>query len=322
MGANLQTRVRRLAGDLNPVLLKELRGRMRGARAFIVLTVYLLLLSCFTLSIYYTYYESITGYSPYGSGTEISYIGKVLFNSVVVIEIFAATLVSPAFTAGAICGERERQTYELLRTTLLSARRLVYGKLLSTLTYMFLLILAAMPLKSLAFVMGGVTIEEFILALVLLAVTVLLFAAIGLFFSSLMRTTRAATVLSNVTAFLITIGLPIFLLILVAGFTSSMISSAISGSSGGTKMDWRAEAALVYLGVLVTSLTPLSAAVVTKAMLEEGNSVFYFWYDLTSAPTPLRIPVPAPWLIYTILSLIASAILLSITAARVRRQEK
>ena len=28
----------------NPVMLKELRGRMRGARAFVVLTVYLLLM--------------------------------------------------------------------------------------------------------------------------------------------------------------------------------------------------------------------------------------------------------------------------------------
>lgn len=310
---------RRLADKLNPVLIKELRGRMRGARAFTVLTVHLLLLSCFTLSIYYTYYESIT---EYGSGMESPLIGKVLFASIVVIELFVATLISPAFTAGAICGERERQTYELLRTTLLPARKLVYGKLLSALTYMFLLILAALPLKSLAFVMGGVTAGEFILALVLLSVTVLLFASVGLFFSSLVRTTRAATVLSNVTALMITIGLPILMLILATSVIFSVFSPTISGSSKDANIDWRAEAITVYLGALFVSLTPLSAAAVTKVMLEQGSSAFYFWYDLISAPAPLRIPVPAPWIIYTILSLITSEILLSIAVARVRRQEK
>ena len=50
-----------LRRESNPLLLKELRGRMRGARAFVVLTVYLLLLSCFTSIIYYAYAASSRG---------------------------------------------------------------------------------------------------------------------------------------------------------------------------------------------------------------------------------------------------------------------
>ena len=44
-----------LRREFNPLLTKELRGRMRGARAFVVLTVYLLLISCVASIIYYSY---------------------------------------------------------------------------------------------------------------------------------------------------------------------------------------------------------------------------------------------------------------------------
>ena len=53
----LKHRLRRLLAD-NPVVLKELRGRMRGARAFIVLTIYLGLLGAFSSLIYVAVSES------------------------------------------------------------------------------------------------------------------------------------------------------------------------------------------------------------------------------------------------------------------------
>ena len=94
-------------GEFNPLLVKELRGRMRGARAFVVLTVYLLLLSCFTAIIYYAYSASARGL---GGGPDMAYLGKTVFASVILIEIFMVTFITPAFSAGAISGERERKT--------------------------------------------------------------------------------------------------------------------------------------------------------------------------------------------------------------------
>src|SRR5258707_12912768 len=137
----------------NPVVLKELRGRMRGTRAFVVLTVYLTLMSGFALLLYVLYATSLnySGVTPGGT------IGRVLFIGIVGVELFLVTFIAPTFTAGAISGERERQTYDLLRTTLLPASRLIIGKLISALSYVFLLLLAAIPLQSLAFLFGGVT---------------------------------------------------------------------------------------------------------------------------------------------------------------------
>ena len=44
----------------NPVVLKELRGRMRGARAFVVLTVYLVLLGAFSSLVYVAVSQQVT----------------------------------------------------------------------------------------------------------------------------------------------------------------------------------------------------------------------------------------------------------------------
>jgi len=295
--------------ESNPLLIKELRGRMRGARAFIVLTVYLLLLTCFTSIVYYAYQIDVTGY---GGRADMAELGKTAFATVVLVEIFMVTFITPAFTAGAISGERERKTYELLRATLLPARKLVSGKLTSALTYMFLLILAAVPLESLAFILGGVVVEELGMALVLLLVTAFAFATIGLFFSSLARTTLVSTVLTYATALLTTIGLPLLLFMLV------LLLDPVLMGYGSSSPSWIVEAGLMYGAIFLSSLSPLATAVVTKIFLEEENAILYYWYEIDSAH---RIPVPSAWIVYAVFYVGLALALLLATVLRVRLQE-
>lgn len=295
---------RRWRRDPNPVLVKELRGRMRGARAFVVLTVYLLLLSCFTSLVYYAYVR--TASTP-GGGPEMAYLGKVIFSSVILIGLFLVSFITPAFTAGAICGERERKTYEVLRTTLLPARRLVLGKLVSALVYMALLILAAVPLESLAFMLGGVVVEELLLAQIVLLVTAFAFASFGLFFSSIARTTLVATVLSYGTVVLLTIGLPVVLVLFSAiGLDPYNATSASL---------WRI--VLVYLFYGLLSVSPITAAVLTEMALEGYNSVW--WYPQTVGT--YSVLIPSGWVVFTVLYVTLALVLLWVTVLRVRRQE-
>ena len=298
----------RLRPESNPLLTKELRGRMRGARAFVVLTVYLVLLSCFTAVIYYAYTAGVSGSI---SGVDTAELGKAVFASVVLIEVFMVAFITPAFTAGAISGERERKTYELLRATLLSARQLVWGKLASAVTYVFLLILAAVPLESLAFVMGGVVVEELALALVILLVTAFAFAVVGLFFSSLARTTLASTVLTYATVLLTTVGLPLLLFIVALVVAEPL-------AYGSDAPSWVVEVGLIYALAFTAGLSPITAAVFTQLVLQEENAVWYFWYDVDSTH---RIPIPSGWTIYTVAFLALALILLLVTILRVRRQE-
>ena len=307
----------------NPLMVKELRGRMRGARAFVVLSVYLLLLSCFTSIIYYAFSVSSSG--P-GGGTAMADAGKVIFYSVIVIEIFMVAFVTPGFTSGAISGEKERKTFEVLRTTLLPAHKLVLGKFSSALTYMVLLILAAVPLESLAFVLGGVVAAELVLALIILCTAAVFFASVGLFFSAMMRSTLAATILTYVVALLTTIGLPV--LIVILGTTTG---SLLYGVAPGSVNTWVWEAVLLYAVIFLASLSPISAAVGTELLLVEQDTLFYYWQDIgysfshpvMTPPAPIRrIPVPSPWIIYMVVYVGLSAVLLLFTALRVRRQAR
>jgi ABC-type transport system involved in multi-copper enzyme maturation permease subunit len=245
----------------------------------------------------------------------MAYLGKVIFYSVVIIEIFMVTFITPAFTAGAISGEKERQTYELLRTTLLSARKMVFGKFSSALTYMLLLILAAVPLESLAFVLGGVEIQELALALLILLVAAFFFAAVGLFFSSITRSTLASTILSYVVALLGTVGLPVLLLVF-----GSMLSTVFYMNSSS----WMVEAGMFYGGILLASLSPISTAVLAEVFIMEEDAFFYFWYDVYDPVTSSShaIPLPSPWMIYMVIYFFVALIFLLITILLVRRQAR
>src|SRR5215207_8149153 len=67
---------------LNPVMLKELRGRMRGMRAFVVMTVYLGLMSGFATLLYLLYTTGMRTSASAAAGE----IGRVLFMGIVGIE--------------------------------------------------------------------------------------------------------------------------------------------------------------------------------------------------------------------------------------------
>jgi ABC-type transport system involved in multi-copper enzyme maturation permease subunit len=207
---------------------KELRGRMRGRRAFVVVTVYLLLLSVFAFGIY-SYLRQQAGLTqftdpvfpgfprgepfPGGSGFYLpgtaglsASIGHALFSGLLLVETMLVLVLAPAFTSGAISLEREKQTLDLLVTTPLSTLGMVVGKLLSALTYVFLLILASIPLASLVFVFGGVGPEDLIRGYVVLFALAFGMGAIGLFISALVRRTQTATVLTYVVVLALTFG--------------------------------------------------------------------------------------------------------------------
>jgi len=291
----------------NPVVAKELRGRMRGPRAFIVLTVYLLLMSSFVTLLYVVYVASTT--SVY-SGTNAQLIGKFVFGAVVGIELLLVCFIAPAFTAGAISGERERQTYDLLRTTLLPAHSLVLGKLASALSYILLLLIAAFPLQSLAFLLGGVAPEEVLIATGILVATAVLFGTSGIFFSALMRRTLGSTVLTYAFALMGTLGLPLILLALVP-LGSLFFNNAPPGPV--------TETILFYSFGALIAINPIATAVATEILLVNQQSAFYFTVPLSNGA---NLPFISPWLPFMLFCLVAGAIMTIISILAVRRAEK
>jgi hypothetical protein len=298
-----------LAGDLrafriNPVMLKELRGRMRGVRAFVVLTVYLGLMSGFTALLYlvYTPVNRSTGSAAAGE------VGRVLFMGVVGIELMLIIFIAPAFTAGAITGERERQTYDLLRTTLLATSSFVIGKLESALSYVLLLLLAAIPLQSIAFLFGGVSELELILAFVLLTVTGITLGTVGIFFSAIAPRTLTASVRAYTSTLVATFIAPLVLTIVV-----NFLSSALRTTSPIV------ESILIYVRDFLTSLNPIATALTTQQLLID-KQVLGFFTD-TLATDGSTIPRVSPWITFTIIYLVVATILIVLSVRRMRKLE-
>ncbi|HEX7223875.1 MAG TPA: ABC transporter permease [Candidatus Limnocylindrales bacterium] len=188
--------------------VKELRGRMRGRRAFVILTLYLLFLAGFAAA-----WQAIA-VRQYGSaaasGSSAAFmsavIGQEIFGALLIVETLLVVFLAPAFTAGAISMEREKQTLDMLAATPISSLAIVIGKLLSALTYVFILIGASIPLTAMVFVFGGVGPDEVVRGYIILLVSAVGLGSVGLFISALMQRTQAATVVTFFGVMALTMG--------------------------------------------------------------------------------------------------------------------
>ena len=277
--------------ELNPLLTKELRGRMRGWRAIAVLTVYLLVLAGFTWLVY-----ALIALNANGTDVSNAQLGKVLLGTVVGFQLFFVTLLAPAFTAGIITGEREKQTYDLLMTTLLRPHSIILGKMGAALAWLLLLVLSVVPLSSLAFILGGVAPEELILSLVVILAAAFWYGAIGLFWSSVVKSTIVAVVLALLTnAFLLVLA-PIIYFIAIAflTFSGNGVPPAILRSPP-----------LLYLNELILSCHPAYALGRSEAYLLDGKSLFFPTVPLNG----FNVWMIHPWLFFTLVALVVGTLL-------------
>ena len=68
-----------------------------------------------------------------------------------------ASLMAPSFAAGAITGEKERKTYEMLLASPLRPGAIVLGKAVASLAYLAVLIFSSLPIIMLCLPLGGVS---------------------------------------------------------------------------------------------------------------------------------------------------------------------
>jgi ABC-type transport system involved in multi-copper enzyme maturation permease subunit len=189
--------------------VKELRGRVRGRRAFVVLTFYLLFLAAFAwaweLVAERTYLQG-PGLQGGSAAFASALVGQEVFGALVLVETLVVVFLAPAFTSGAISLEREKQTLDMLTATPISSLAIVVGKLLSALAYVFLLIAASIPLTAIVFVFGGVGPDDVVRAYAVLIVSALGLGSLGLFISAVMQRTQGATVVTFFTVLFLTLG--------------------------------------------------------------------------------------------------------------------
>jgi ABC-type transport system involved in multi-copper enzyme maturation permease subunit len=211
-GPTRRAAAREFFAAVGTIMVKELRSRFRGRRAFVVITIYLGVLALIAYGGYAVISPSAREQAQFGGFGAVSNInasatiGTAIFILLSLFQLLLVSFIAPAFTAGAISLEREKQTLDLLVTTPMRPGAIVVGKLFSALAFVGLMILAAIPLSALVLMYGGATVDDIVRQQLVLLVTAVGFGSIGLFFSALIKRTQAATVLTYCTMLALTIG--------------------------------------------------------------------------------------------------------------------
>ena len=210
----------------NPVLTKELRVRMRGARAYWILFGYLLFLAVVLLFTYSSFQGGVSSNSGVG-GSNSAQVGLTLFRTLWVCQIFLVLFITPAITSGAITIEKEQQTIDLLTMTRLSRLNIVLGKMLSAIAFTALLLVSSLPLVSICFMLGSIDPGMVISTYLEMICGSFLIGAIGLMWSSIVKTTTNAVLLTYLSM------LAIMTLVSFLYASLQLLNTPFAGGAGG-----------------------------------------------------------------------------------------
>jgi ABC-type transport system involved in multi-copper enzyme maturation permease subunit len=201
---------------IRQVVLTDLRVRMRSAG---VVVAFLLLLAAVTVAILVCFrtlgqqpapnvnYGGV-GFSGFGRSavaadttgalrpalTTLTSASRGMVVLVVLAGVLAVGggLIGAILGAGAIAGEYERETLDLVLTTQLGVGGMTAAKLLTTFLYALLLALSMLPAFGFLFVFSNVPLNNLIVAAAVVAGSLLCGSAIGIFCSATLRSSVAA----------------------------------------------------------------------------------------------------------------------------------
>lgn len=191
----------------NPIVAKEYRARMRTWRSPFAITIYVVLLGGIGWAVF-----SAIANNTFGSG--LQNYGQTLFTFLILFQVALIAFITPALTAGAISGERERQTIDLLFVTPLPTFSIIWGKLLASMSFVVLLLILSVPIFSMVFLFGGIELDQVVQAFAVTGVTALTLGLVGIAFSSFFRRSLISTVAAYGGAFVLMAGTLLYGLLL------------------------------------------------------------------------------------------------------------
>jgi len=189
--------------NLNPVIGRELTERLRGFRAYLAVTMFVLALA---ITMFLVFEASEGSASSFDLSARTG-VGRLVFESVILIMTVLVLFFVPGLTAGAIAGERERQTLATLQVTLLRPRSIIAGKVVAALAYLLLLVVAALPVLAVSYLLGGIRLGDIALGVLSVATVAVLLATMVVAVSTFATRVQTATLLAyGFTAVLTVIG--------------------------------------------------------------------------------------------------------------------
>jgi ABC-2 type transport system permease protein len=211
----------------NPMILKELRQRLRERRSWLLPTLYLLVLSGTVL---FAYYVSVDEQLHQGQReVQGADIGLAIFLTAVFTQIILLLLMAPVFSAGAITIEKEQRTLAGLLTSLLTAPQIWWGKFVAALLFLLLLLSSALPLLAISFAFGGVEPMQLVRATASTVLVLASISAIGLWCSANFRRSVHSTAVCYAIVLALSIVTAVVFGILVANWSSHADAVGLGG---------------------------------------------------------------------------------------------
>ena len=187
--------------NLNPVFDRELRQRSRSGRSVIVLTLLLAALTGILYVAHLAVVEESTNQWNGGQEAATNTAGSVMFESVLFVELALLLLIIPGISAGAISGERDRQTLIPLQVTLLGRVGIFVGKVGASSSFVLLLVIASAPVLAIPYLLGGIGLGRILLGIMVTIVTGVIYATLGVACSAFFRRTQTATLMAYMLVF-------------------------------------------------------------------------------------------------------------------------
>ena len=270
---------------VNPVLVQEMRVRMRGGTAYLLLSAVILVFGGFTLATFWAItnvVRPVVG-APIPAGAAVTQgppldrllvaqRGVIFFLVMALWAVVLTALIVPGATSGSIARERETRTLPLVVGTPISALSVVLGKLLAAASYIVLVIAAGIPLFTLVVMFGGIPGKELASVAAIVLVTAFAFSALGVFISSISRNGLLASLISYTIVLLVTLG-------------SYAVYLAASPLSKAVTMKY----ALYFspLAAIMSAMTQSNSqlnSIVSQFFREPGTRVAGEWWALNHYP--------------------------------------
>lgn len=174
---------------LNPILSFSATRRMRSFKTLLIAAAYVIVMLAVTLLIMGRLFGSEATFNSIRNSV-------TCYQAQMITQFILILLIAPAMTSGAIAGERERQTLELLLVTNTRSFRIVFGKAMESFAMLGLLIVCGFPVMCLTMIAGAVTLTQLLTGELFLLLIAFASVCVGVFSSTLARSTVASGVIS------------------------------------------------------------------------------------------------------------------------------
>lgn len=173
----------------NPIYKKEVSTGTRAARTATLIVGFNTILA---IVVFVMFHNTIKGINSMGA---LDYSGLTnLYTVMAYIEFGIIAILVPAITAGAVVGERERQTLDVMLASKVRPSAIIWGKLLSCVQIVIIVCVSSLPILSIVFVYGGIRLTNILMLLLAIICTGIYFGSIGIFVSCICKRTTTAVI--------------------------------------------------------------------------------------------------------------------------------